>query len=129
MILIGLTVMLAFVGCGGGTESTPADDDASAPQAVQTSGGEEEEEEDLLKMWGPEEMPDQYAQPLEFLYWRVDRMFEREDPDADGRISRDEFSGESFNFDRIDTNGDGYVTKKEVIDDFIPVMREEGKIP
>ena len=128
MILIGLTVMLAFVGCGGGGgESTSADTDASTTSAVQASGGEEEE--DLLKMWGPEEMPDQYAQPLEFLHWRVDRMFEREDVDTDGRISRDEFGGESVNFDRIDMSGDGYITKKEVIDDFVPVLREEGKIP
>jgi len=128
MILIGLTVMLAFVGCGGGAESTPADTDASATQAVETSGGEEQEE-DLFKQWGPEEMPDQYAQPLEFFYWRVDRMFEASDLDTDGRINIDEYNGESFNFERIDANSDGYLTKKEVIDDFIPVMREEGKIP
>jgi len=128
MILIGLTLMLSFVGCGGSAESTPAGADASDTEAMQTGGGEEEEE-DLLKQWGPAEMPDQYAQPLEFLHWRVDRMFEREDADADGRITLDEFSGEAFNFERIDINSDGYITKKEVIDDYIPVMREEGKIP
>lgn len=128
MILIGLTVMLVFVGCGGGAESSSASTDTSATGSVQTGGGEEEEE-DLLRQWGPEEMPDQYAQPLEFFYWRVDRMFEVEDPDTDGLIHRDEYSGDSINFERIDVNGDGYITKKEVIDDFIPVMREEGKIP
>lgn len=135
MALIGLIVILAFVGCGGGAETTSADADATsadvdagATEAMQTSSGEEEEE-DLLKQWGPEEMPDQYAQPLEFLHWRVDRMFEVEDADTDGRISLDEYSGESFNFDRIDMNSDGYITKKEVIDDRIPIMREEGKIP
>jgi hypothetical protein len=132
MILIGLSVMLACAGCGGGADSTPAETDSAgagtdATETSQPAG--EAGEEDLHKMWGPEEMPDQYAQPLEFLYWRVDRMFEREDADADGRISLDEFSGETINFERIDTNTDGHLTKKEVIDDFIPTMREEGKIP
>jgi hypothetical protein len=128
MMLIGLTLMSAFVGCGGAAESTPANADANSTEATQTGGGEAEEE-DLLKQWGPEEMPDQYAQPLEFLHWRVDRMFEREDVDTDGRITLDEYSGESYNFERIDVNSDGYITKKEVIEDYIPTMREQGKIP
>ena len=68
------------------------------------------------------------AEPLQFLYWRVDDMFERKD-DGDGRMDMDEFGGEAYNFERIDLNGDGFLTKKEVVDDMIPVLRAEGKIP
>ncbi len=69
------------------------------------------------------------AEPLQFLYWRVDAMFERGDTDGDGRMDLDEFAGEAFNFERIDINNDGFLTKKEMIDDMIPVLRAEGKIP
>ena len=82
-----------------------------------------------MKRWGPEEQPDNDADPLAYFYWRVDGMFERKDASADGRLDLDEYGGEAFNFERIDANGDGFITKKEVIDDYIPVMRAEGKIP
>ncbi len=85
--------------------------------------------EDLTRKWGPEEQPDPNVEPLQFLYWRVDAMFERGDMDGDGRMDMDEFAGEAYNFERIDLNGDGFLTKKEVVDDMIPVLRAEGKIP
>ncbi len=69
------------------------------------------------------------AEPLQFLHWRVDAMFERQDIDGDGRLDADEFAGEAYNFERIDLNGDGFLIKKEVVDDMIPVLRAEGKIP
>ena len=69
------------------------------------------------------------AEPLQFLYWRVDAMFERKDVDADGMLDADEFAGEEYNFERIDLNADGFLTKQEVVDDMIPVLRAEGKIP
>ncbi len=69
------------------------------------------------------------AEPLQFLHWRVDAMFERGDIDGDGRMDLDEFTGDVFNFERMDADGDGFLTKKEVVDDMIPVLRAEGKIP
>jgi Ca2+-binding EF-hand superfamily protein len=69
------------------------------------------------------------AEPLQFLYWRVDAMFEGKDADGDGMLDADEFAGEEYNFERIDLNADGFLTKQEVVDDMIPVLRAEGKIP
>jgi len=126
MMLVALALLIAAVGCGGGASNSEAEGEpATEPAPVETSEGPE----DVFKQWGPTEMPSQQAQPLEFLYWRVDQMFERGDADQDGRISADEFIGESYNFERIDADADGFVTKKEVVDDITPMMREEGTIP
>jgi hypothetical protein len=114
-----LVVVVGLAGCGGGAPDT------AAPDAARTGG----DEEDLTKRWGPDVMPDQDTEPLQFLYWRVDQLFDRSDLDGDGRMTRDEYPGEDFNFDRIDTNDDDFLTKKEIIDDMTPRLREEGKIP
>ncbi len=119
-----LALAVIATGCGGGETEKPSTPTSTTPATV-ASGGEE----DLTKRVGPEEQPDQTAEPLQFLYWRVDAMFERGDADGDGRLDTDEFSGESYNFERMDINADGFLTKKEVVDDMIPVLRAEGKIP
>jgi len=98
--------------------------DKSAQEQTPASG----DGEDLTRKWGPEEQPDLNAEPLQFLYWRVDAMFERGDGDGDGRMDMDEFAGETYNFERIDRNADGFLTKQEVVDDMIPVLRAEGKL-
>jgi len=69
------------------------------------------------------------AEPLQFLHWRVDAMFDRSDINGDGRMDLDEFAGEAYNFERMDANGDGFLIKKEVVEDMIPVLRAEGQIP
>ena len=122
IVLLLLAVAVIATGCGGSGSDTSSTSTSSAPPA---SGGEE----DLTRRWGPEEQPDPNAEPLQFLYWRVDSMFERQDIDGDGRMDMDEFAGEAYNFERIDINGDGFLTKQEVVDDMIPVLRAEGKIP
>ncbi len=124
MMMLGLALLVSLAGCSGGATDS---DSGETPQTG--SAPTEDGVEDLTKRWGPVDMPDSSQQPLEFLYWRVDGLFEREDLDTDGRLSLDEYTGEAYNFERIDANGDGFITKKEVIDDHIPVMREEGKIP
>jgi hypothetical protein len=123
IIPLATLVAASLVGCGGGDSGTPTQG-ATSGESTASGGGEE-----LAKQWGPEDMPDQVAQPLEFLYWRVDRLFEAEDLDTDGRLTADEYSGSEVNFARIDADTDGFLTKKEVIDDNITRMREEGKIP
>ena len=114
---IVLTVLLAGCSGGGGTsdEATAAEPAAGA--------------EDLFKQWGPSEMPDREAQPLEFFYWRVDEHFRRSDADENGKLAFDEFGGEQVNFERIDVNDDGFVTKQEFIDDLLPLMQSTGEIP
>jgi hypothetical protein len=78
---------------------------------------------------GPDTMPDREAEPVQFLYWRIDRMWEEHDADGDGKLSTEEYAGEPYNFERIDTDADGFLTKQEIIDDMTPVLREEGRIP
>jgi hypothetical protein len=74
-------------------------------------------------------MPDPDTEPLQFLYWRVDQLYDTKDANADGRLDLEEFGGLAHNFERIDVDGDGFVTKQEIIDDQVQTMREEGKIP
>ena len=110
---VALLVLLA--GCSGGGG---APDEATATAV----------EEDLFKQWGPSEMPDREEQPLEFLHWRVDELFRNSDANEDGRLDFEEFSGERENFDRIDLDGDGFVTKKEIIDDMVPLLESTGEL-
>ena len=115
-VLLAVAVIATGCGEGGGSETSST--------SAASSG-----EENLTSRLGPEEQPDPNAEPLQFLYWRVDAMFERGDSDGDGMLDVDEFAGESYNFERIDLDADGFLTKKEVVDDMIPVLRAEGKIP
>lgn len=39
--------------------------------------------------------------------------FENDDADQDGRVSREEFSGPEDHFNRLDEDGDGYITREE----------------
>ena len=116
-MLLVLALILCSGGCSEGTS------ESGSTGGVETSGTER---------LGPETMPDSEAQPLEFLYWRVDKMFAEYDGDGDGKLSEKEFiedfAGEPYNFERLDTNSDGFLVKKELIDDMVPVLREEGRI-
>jgi len=125
-----LLVLLVGIGCGGAADKSSGhgEEAASTPAATPAAGGDDGEE-DLTKRWGPAEQPDRYDQPLEFLYWRIDKMFDTADLDGDGRLSVDEYRGESFNHQRLDANGDGWVTKKEVIEDHSASLREQGLLP
>ena len=109
-------------GCGERASET-----SSTSPAAETPASESGE--DLTARLGPEEQPDPNTEALQFLYWRVDLMFEKRDADGDGMLSLDEFSGELYNFERIDLNTDSFLTKQEIVDDMIPVLRAEGKIP
>lgn len=121
IVLLLLAVALVVAGCGdsGGEGSS-----SSSSSGSTGSGGE-----DLTARMGPEEQPDVNTEPLQFLYWRVDNMFELGDVDGDGRMDLDEFSGETYNFERMDANSDGFITKQEVVDDMVPVLRAKGTIP
>ena len=59
----------------------------------------------------------------------MDRLFVDKDLDGDGQLTLEEFGGVTHNFERIDTNDDGLVIKKEIIDDMTQRLREQGTIP
>jgi hypothetical protein len=134
-----VALALCLAGCGG------ADRDPSSSETAQPANGQAGEQigeqtsvvEDLTRQWGPDDMPERVTQPLEFLYWRVDQLFATKDLDQDGRLTPDEFSAgdplrsgsESQNFERIDTDSDGRVTKKEINDYMTQVLRAQGTIP
>lgn len=120
-ILTNLALLVSIgclAACGGGAES--ADDSQVASAA---SGAEP---------IGPATEPNMTEQPLEFLHWRIDRMWEDFDTNGDGLLSLEEFTvedmGQPYAFERIDANADGFLTKQEIVDDQEPVLREEGKI-
>lgn len=116
-------LVLGLAGCGGGGGSSTSTEQPAGGTAANPGGTATAENA------AGGEMPDPNSQPVEFLHWRVDRMFEAQDTDQDGKITLDEFAGESPNFDRMDSNGDGFLTKQEIIDDQSATLRAEGKMP
>lgn len=125
----------ALVGCGGGTSdesSAPSSREVPAPSRpaarATTPTPASGEPEDLKKQWGPDQMPDRLAQPQEFLYWRVDEMFRQLDKDTDGKLSPEEWTSPPENFQKMDVNGDAFLTKREVIDETTRVMTDSGEL-
>jgi len=64
----------------------------------------------------PPDMPDREQDPVGFWTWRVDLMFKNYDADTNGKISRNEFSGDATEFATMDTDGDGSLSRSEVLD-------------
>ncbi len=54
------------------------------------------------------------ASGIEALGQQSPPMFRQNDRDGDGRLSKREFPGPRRVFDRLDTDGDGYLTLEEV---------------
>jgi hypothetical protein len=101
--------LLCLAACGGSEPEAPASESQRAPAAQSTR---------------PENVPDRHADPEAFWTWRVDRMFEENDVNRDGKLVRDEFRGQGVEFKAMDVDGDAALTKKEVMD---RVMREYAK--
>jgi hypothetical protein len=93
--------LAGLAGCGGSDSAQPAAEAARAPAAQSTR---------------PENVPDRQKDPEAFWTWRVDRMFEENDVDRDGKLVRDEFRGQGVEFKAMDVDGDAALTKKEVMD-------------
>ncbi|MGD9368263.1 MAG: EF-hand domain-containing protein [Desulfobacteraceae bacterium] len=55
--------------------------------------------------------------------------FERDDADQDGRVSQSEFSGPQDLFQRMDRDGDGYITQDEARSGHRGPGRRPGKAP
>jgi hypothetical protein len=113
-------VTVSFFGCGGSSDE-PGSANPSAPpsRSAQDTG-----------RVPAAPMPDRETDPLKFTEWRVDQLILKQDADGDGRLDSVEFGDTpENNFQRIDANQDGFVTKQEILDDLIPKMRQAGDIP
>jgi len=106
-------MVVAFAGCGGGGEK-PVPNAGRSQDAGRVAA---------------EPMPDRQTEPLKFYTWRVDQLFIKQDADGDGRLDAMEYGNSTDNFQRIDANKDGFVTKQEVLDDLIPKLKQSGEIP
>jgi len=125
--IVLLTILSAsvLVSCGGG----PSDAEPAAGQEDphgHSHDGDGSGDEPQVSQTG---MPDPNSQPIEFLHWRVDQIFAKDDLDGDGQLTPDEWSGPEQNFERLDADEDGLLTKQEIIDDQTTALRERGGIP
>lgn len=102
-LLLFAACILLVMGCA------PGGSEVEKVAAEEDSAGE-------LTGQPPEDVPDREADPVGHWTWRVEQLFLNRDADQDGRISRDEFEGNPTEFDVMDTDKDGYLSKEEVTD-------------
>jgi hypothetical protein len=124
--------LVSLTACSG-SSSDSTGYSSSRPAAAPSAGTAadplaDQGPEDLHKQWGPDTMPDRLTNPQQFLYWRVDEMFRQADKDGDGRISTEEYEGPPENLQRMDTNKDSFLTKREVVTDATRLMKESGEM-
>ena len=122
LLILAMICLIAACGDQSGDTASAAGGDTAADTAGTVTA-------DAGGSIGPDTMPDREADPLSFLYYRIDRMFEETDTDGDGNLSLEEYQGEVYNFERIDMNSDGLISKQEIVEDRLPALREAGKIP
>ena len=123
--LLSLFAVSLLVSCGG----SPSDTEPAAGQE-DSHGHDHDGGGDAVEIQTSQSgMPDPNDKPVEFLEWRVDQMFVKDDLDGDGLLTADEWSGPAENFARLDADDDGHLTKKEIVDDQTAAMREKGMIP
>ena len=122
-----LTLLSAsvLVSCGGGSSDVEPATGQDDPQGPSHDGGDGGGEPPVSQT----DMPDPNSQPVEFLEWRVDQIFAKDDLDGDGQLTMDEWSGPEHNFERLDANEDGLLSKQEIIADQTEGLRERGEIP
>ena len=70
----------------------------------------------------PEGAPDRTQDPVGFLQWRIDQMFQRQDVNVDGQLEAHEYQGPPgteaerlAHFARIDADHDGRISQEEVM--------------
>jgi hypothetical protein len=137
-----LLVLPVLVGCGRGAEQAPTDGSAAGPgatasttpQGVRPQGGARPPA--AADRAAPADMPDREGDPLAYLMWRIDRLFETLDVNKDGFLDEGEFRGPGGTagdrmaaFSRMDGNADGKIYKEDMIGDAIAQdpKRYEGK--
>lgn len=131
---LGAVLTISLLGCGGEETAEPAGEtvaEAMAETPGEPAGDRREatpENEGLFKRWGPDQMPDRNEEPLQFFYWRIDKMFTDFDANDDGKLEPHEFAGPPENFERIDRDGDGFLTKRELVDDGAHRVVEPGGV-
>jgi len=121
IVLLTLFSASLLVSCGGGaSDAEPAAGEDDAHGHVHEGGEPPVSQTD---------QPDPDSQPVEFLEWRVDQIFAMDDLDGDGRLSIEEWSVPEANFERLDADEDGLLTKQEIVADQTAALREAGEIP
>ena len=125
IVLLTLLSASVLVSCGGGSSDVEPAAGQDDPHGHEHDGGEGGSEPPVSQTG----QPDPNSQPIEFLEWRVDQMFAKDDLDGDGQLTIDEWSGPEANFERLDADEDGLLTKQEIVADQTEALRERGQIP
>jgi hypothetical protein len=137
ILLPALLLVTVGCGCGGGAEQASSGD-APVPGSttpVRPQGGARPPAA-ADRPTAPADMPDREGDPLAYLMWRIDRLFESLDVNKDGFLDEGEFRGPGGTagdrmaaFSRMDGNADGKIYKEDMLGDAIAQdpKRYEGK--
>jgi hypothetical protein len=119
--LCGFLLVAAYAaGCGAPSTGEPPAAATPPPAAAHPSDHAHTETQHApdpaAEVLLPPDMPNRETDPVAFWTWRVDQMFKNYDIDKNGKIARDEFSGDPAEFAAMDVDHDEALSRDEVLD-------------
>ena len=121
--LLSMVLMLApLTACDGADKAVVPAPPAGSPDREDPHARENPATSPAEALPTPEGAPDREQDPVGFLQWRIDQMFQLQDVNVDGTLEAHEYQGPMGTeaerraaFERLDADDDNRLTQEEVM--------------